>query len=789
MHKKGAVFNTILFIVSPLVAMNPIHLNAQEYITQSQSELIEKTQNVIFSHYRGFYQDEFSLLLSCTSPEAKIFYSLDGSIPSILNGIEFVEPINIAKTTVIRAIAYSPGMEESEVISSTYIFISQVIHQSDAPIFSNGTPFPSEWDGVEANYEVDPEILNIEGESLVINALNAIPSMSIVCNNDSLFQQVMNGGGKTINDGLEIGVSMEMLYPYNSQTNFQINCGFGPRSRNLENRAIKRGFEVMFKKEFGPGKLKFPIFWDAPRNSENAAVEFDNLILRPGFCDTWSSMGYDDSQDTYTRDPMTREAYLDVTGLGTHNHFVHLYLNGLYWGLYNLTEKINDNFFVNYIGGVEEDWMVVKSNTDSDNDGNLQSGDDARYQQLLDLVGGYTDHGQAKSLYEDGAYQQVCQLIDPVLFAQYIMVHCYHGPGDWPDNNWYFVMLNNPPEPGFFQVWDAEKSLAAYGTDGRKHAWYTPLLTETDTRGGRAVPSRIWKAMITNPDFVMTFADQAFKNIVKPEGPLTNEQSIDRWNSLNDFIGAKDENQAAIIGECARWGDSNIDNDISVPVRYSDWILPVNEALSYLDINESLFYQEFASLLDLPKPPEIYINDEEYFGSIIHTENQFKVRLDNPGSKGSIYYRIDGQDPRVFGGSSRDQIREGSREYKSELNLNSTVVLRARIFDNGNWSPLNYVDIVAPLKVSHSEIILEFNIFPNPCTDKVFIEIERNFREILSVEVFTLGGQKILVRSLPAEAGKHELNLESLNNGSYIILIKSDNGTVIHRNILMKAVR
>lgn len=741
---------------------------------------------VVFSKSRGFYDEPFELTLECATPGSEMRYTLNGSLPDPDAGILYTGPITISNTTIVRAIAFLSGSDTSGVATHTYIFPEKVVHQPPAPLYADGTPYPADWKGVAADYEMDPEVLLIEGQERVVNALMAIPSLSIVMNDDDLFQKIMNGGGKGINDGLESPATMEMIYPVNPLYNFQMDCGFEPRSRNLEGRAIKRGFEVKFKEVFGPKKLRFAIFFNAPRNRENATAEFDNLVLRPGFCDTWSSKGYSDIQDTYTRDPITREAYLDVTGTGTHNHFVHLYLNGLYWGLYNLAEKVDENFLISYLGGEEEDWLVVKSNTDSDDDGQVNNGDDTRYQQLLDLVGGYEGHGPLQSLYEDKAYRQVCSLIDPVLFAQYIMVHCYHGPGDWPDNNWYFVMLNDPPRPGFFQIWDAEKSLADYAGDGRPHAWYTPLLTETDTRGGRAVPSRIWKAMITNPDFRMIFADKVYRSLMKTDGELTNERSIQRWNQLNGFIGAGDREHAAIIGESARWGDVNIDNTIVTPARYSNWIIPVNSAITYLQSNAETFYQEFRSILTHPDAPLFSIDGEHVNEGSAEVDDGYVLTIEDPNSYGTIYFRTDGLDPRIFGGESRGEVREGTQTYTLPLSYNEPVCLRSRVLANGRWSPLNFLDIALPSGSFDDLADHYIHVYPNPFRNEIYAQVPGD-RGSMSAEIYSISGKLLFSVGLNGGPGNIcRITPDNLETGPYIFMLKAADGTVLTREKVIK---
>ena len=58
--------------------------------------------------------------------------------------------------------------------------------------------------------------------------------------------------------------------------------------------------------------------------------------------------------------------------LSGHGRYVHLYLNGLYWGIYNPTERIDREFGVSYLGGDDADYDVIKDKTEVI-DGNISA--------------------------------------------------------------------------------------------------------------------------------------------------------------------------------------------------------------------------------------------------------------------------------------------------------------------------------------------------------------------------------------------------------------------------------
>ena len=53
---------------------------------------------------------------------------------------------------------------------------------------------------------------------------------------------------------------------------------------------------------------------------------------------------------------MLRDVEIHLAGYGSRNIWVHLYLNGLYWGLYNPVERPDASFAASYGGGVPEEW-------------------------------------------------------------------------------------------------------------------------------------------------------------------------------------------------------------------------------------------------------------------------------------------------------------------------------------------------------------------------------------------------------------------------------------------------
>jgi hypothetical protein len=75
-----------------------------------------------------------SVSMTDATPGATIYYTLDGSTPTVASAV-YATPISIAATTTIQAIASAPGYLQSGITSETYIDSSQV----STPTFNPGS--------------------------------------------------------------------------------------------------------------------------------------------------------------------------------------------------------------------------------------------------------------------------------------------------------------------------------------------------------------------------------------------------------------------------------------------------------------------------------------------------------------------------------------------------------------------------------------------------------------------------------------------------------------------------
>ena len=308
-----------------------------------------------FSIGRGIYTTTQTVAITTMTAGATIRYTLDGSTPTETNGTVYTAPLSISSTTTLRAFAYKTDFQPTNVDTQTYLFLSDVATQ-----YANGNA-PSGWPNGSSNgqtydYGMDPDITNGQ-ESAVEAALGAIPSLSIVTDlpnlTDSSTGIYSNPGGH--GKSWERPASLELLNP-DASPGFQIDAGLrirGGASRSKGNP--KHAFRIFFRSEYGDAKLNFPLF------GNEGADEFDKIDLRTAQNYSWSFKNGSGSQNTFLREVLGRDLQGQLGQPYTRSRYYHLYLNGVYWGLFMTQERAEAKFGATYMKGGADDFDTIKS--------------------------------------------------------------------------------------------------------------------------------------------------------------------------------------------------------------------------------------------------------------------------------------------------------------------------------------------------------------------------------------------------------------------------------------------
>jgi len=651
--------------------------------------LASAVRDVEFSAEHGFYDTPFQLTLITPTPSAQIRYTLDGSTPKSNTGTIYTSPLTITGTSVVRAAAFRPGYQDPNVVTKTYIFISDVIRQSP-----NGqAPGPS-WptgrvNGQVIDYGMDPDIVNDPRWAGQIEAaLLDIPTISLVTDLENLFGRSTGIYVNAHNDGRdwERRTSVELLNP-DGTPGFSVDAGLrirGAFSRSGSNP--KHAFRLFFRSEYGPGKLRYPLF------GGEGDDEFDKIDLRTSQNNSWAYQG--SSQNTLIRDVFSRDVQRDMGQPYTRSRYYHLYLNGHYWGLYQTQERADADFAESYLGGDKEEYDVIKNDSSGSRALHATDGNMDAYRRLYDAaVAGFSsdmDYLVVQHLRPGRTPDSPTgeRLLDPENLMDYMICTYYTGDPDAPVSCWghfsnnVFAIYNHVYPEGF--TWyrhDAEHSLGANGgvNEGR-------LLTDpTDRSIGQQWrhfnPAWLHLRLTENQEYLMQFADRV--NIYFSNGGLlTAEQNIQRWMARAEQI------DLAIIAESARWGDAQR----HPPRTKDDWEGQNDYMLNtFFTARTQIVINQMRSVGMFPDMAIISFNQH---GGEIAPGFQLLMSQSN-GTPGTIYYTLDGTDPRLWGGD----INPEAAIFEDDT-IGMTLVGRSSLWrykDDGSdqgtaWRSLNFND-------------------------------------------------------------------------------------------------
>jgi len=609
-----------------------------------------------FSVDRGFYSGPFDMQITTATPGATIRFTTDGSAPGPSSGTVYSGPIHVSTTTTLRAAAFRAGLGPTNVDAQTYIFPADVVRQT-------GAGQPTSWGGTPADYEMDPNVTANDKykDTIETDIVEKIPTLSIVLPTADIFGPsglYSNTEGR--GDSWERACSAELIYPDGSP-GLQVNCGlriygYGWRPHSA---TMKHAFRLMFKRKYGPAKLHYRFFPDF------AVDRFDSIILRAQGSRSWNDFRPSIEQTCYIRDAWARYTEQAMGKLTTSSTYVHLYLNGLYWGLYNPVERPDAEFLSEHLGGAEEDYDSLNARVGQIEviDGSRKTWDDliamARTAQISTLAG----------------YQAVQEIMDVPDLIDYLLINFYTGNQDWVGSNGNNMRVaGGPGALGGYKCfcWDMEYSIWAASDN------VLGVLTSYNT------PALLHARLVTNPEYRLAFADRVQKHLFH-DGALTPTKTAERW------LARAAEIDRAVVGESARWGDRRREPPYT---RDVEWVRERNRlTTAFFPQRTGVLLSQLtvAGLYPKVKAPEL-----SQPGGVFPAG--FHLVMSAPA--GDVLYSLDGSDPRLPGGSPAP----GAILYQTPVALEQSTRVLARALDAGAWSALTDATFISetppPLRIT-----------------------------------------------------------------------------------------
>jgi hypothetical protein len=666
------------------------------------------TDTLVFSYPSGFYDAPFTVTINSADQVSSLYYTLDCSNPKnsptartatlpVSIPVDPASGLNRPVTPgfIVRASLHRAGYKPSEPATRSYIFADKVKTQS----YPGGAWPQGSVNGQSIDLDSDPDIAGSpEYSPYITNSLKYIPTVSVVTDLPNLFDPVTGIYVNAFGHGLnwERDCNVELLNPDGSAG---FNTGAGLRIRGGWSRHSdfpKHSFRLFFREEYGSPKLKFPLF------DHEGAASFDKIDLRCEQNYAWST---GNPFNSLVREVFSRDLQGDLGQPYSRSRACHLYLNGMYWGVYQTEERPEARFAKTYLGGDVADYDVVKVNIENwaytieATDGNLES-----WNRLWNLCnsGFVSNENYFRLEGKDRNGNPVKGgeiMVDIDNLIDYMLVIFYSGNFDAPTssfmgnkgcNNFYAIDDRTDRSGGFtFYIHDSEHSLF-----DEAHSPGIGIYEDRVNIGlriddmkmlvddlSRFHPQWLHYKLSANQEYLTRFADRAYSYFL-PGGPLTSEKGIER---LEKRVSEVD---LAVIAESLRWGDALRPGDQPY-TRNSTWLpeidkirqnfLPYRSPILIAQLKSAWLYPQIAA-------PKVSCNNVIINDPVYKITSDVRIDIVNPVQGGTVCYTLDGSDPRKTGGEISPRATISSGDFS--ISIKNSELLSSRIYCDGKWSAL-----------------------------------------------------------------------------------------------------
>lgn len=274
------------------------------------------------------------------------------------------------------------------------------------------------------------------------------------------------------------------IFFYDAQQNIMNTQKVGLRAHGGKTRKYQqKGMRLYAKEKYGS-----PFFNKKILGTKKTA--FKRMVLKP-FKSSWSSAGIED----LLAHKMVALLNIEHSKMRP----VNLYLNGLYWGIYNMSEKIDKKFFSNKYDVSENKIEIIENWA-----GHPQHGDASAFLALYDFV-------KNNDLSIKSNYEALCKQIDIQNFIDYQLFEIFIGNYDWPANNMKCWRNLSGDKKWRWIFFDGDAAFQNESSNSFEHALNTKK-QEWPTSPGSTL---FLRKLLENDDFYMAFEKKLFQFVNK----------------------------------------------------------------------------------------------------------------------------------------------------------------------------------------------------------------------------------------------------------------------------------
>lgn len=394
--------------------------NNSEPLTEGEQG--QRLDTPTFTLPAGFYEEDTSVELSCKDG-AQIRYTFDGSEPSMDSAL-YKEPFLLTKRAepyVIRVRAYKSGYPKSNTVTETFFVDGGIYGRYDIPVISISTSPANLFDyetGIYVPGKVNGDWLAAHPETAGARGLPAN----------------YNQEGKL----WERPAYLELFSPQGKPC---ISQGIGIRTHG--GYSLDQPNKCLSLLADSDYDIRNIFAYDFFSEGTGAFMPLSGVILRNSATDAKYSL-FRDALIQSLADPEKLDLQASCPCIA--------YINGEYYGIYNIRTLYNANYLARKYGFNAEDVVIVKNPTGSIGDEVQEgfAGDEFPYAELISFI-------ESADMRKPENYAYVQTQIDIDNYIEYIILQIYCGNNDWLANN--------------VRIWRKRTGTydpqAPYGQDGR----------------------------------------------------------------------------------------------------------------------------------------------------------------------------------------------------------------------------------------------------------------------------------------------------------------------------------
>ena len=522
--------------------------DSQEFLGSIQNE-------IIFSVPGGFVDNPFNLALSGNSSSQTIRYTTDGSIPT-LNSEIYNSPINIFNNKTIRAGIFSENYLPSTIKTESYIFNS--------------------------NHDIDVMLLTVDPYDF-FDEENGI----YVFGEEGSFDTWVPYYGANFWEDWERAAHFSFHENENDEI-VEFDGGvkiFGGWSRGQNGQ---KSLAFFARGQYGDSEFEHNFF------SNLNYDKFQSFVIRSSGQD-WLRSNMKDIMLT----SLMRGSGLDFQ---EHNP-VATYINGEYWGMYNMREKINEHM------------LASKHNIDAEsitlltNNAQVIEGDNEEYNDLINYI-------ENTDLSDDLNFQYVEENIDIKQYALYQVANIFINNTDWPGNNIKF--WKSPDTKWRWIMYDTDFGFGPWWNWGNfnENTLSFALYADGDSWPNPSWSTLLFRRLITNIGFRNQFINRYADEL------NTRFLSSNVVNHINDIYSTI---EPEIMSHFYRWRDDpSVGYDIPDPqghVGFYIWAMT-----NFANERPLIAKEHIKEQFDLPDYHELTITNPSTYKGFVNINDNLNIQ-------------------------------------------------------------------------------------------------------------------------------------------------------------------